>query len=287
MAENKKAILRRRKAVQATQKITKAMKMVAAAKLRKAQDRVVAARPYAKELSRMLSRLVAAGAGQEHPLLKVRETTNPTVAYVVISADRGLAGSYNVNVIRAAQQALRQETRPVKLVTIGRKVRDFFTKRGVKPVREWVAIGEEARWPLAKEMVNELIQLYLSGEVDEVRILYTEFINPVSQRPVEVQLLPLPAPAQAEAGPQAEYIYEPGPEQVLEKLVPKYVETVFFQSLLEAKASEHGARMTAMGNATDNATELIAQLTLQYNRARQASITKEISEIVGGAEALK
>lgn len=287
MAENKKAILRRRKAVQATQKITRAMKMVAAAKLRRAQDRVLAARPYARELSRMLGRLVAAGAGKEHPLLRPREVDEPKVGYVVISADRGLAGSYNVNIIRAAQEALRRETRPVKLITIGRKARDFFVKRGVRPFREWVGLGEEARWPVAREIVGELIQLYLSGELDEVRILYTEFINPVTQRPTEIQLLPLPAPAEAEAGSLVDYIYEPSPEAVLERLVPRYVETVFFQTMLEAKASEHGARMTAMGNATDNATELIAKLTLQYNRARQAAITKEISEIVGGAEALK
>ncbi|MFO7173689.1 MAG: ATP synthase F1 subunit gamma [Bacillota bacterium] len=287
MAENKKAILRRRKAVQATQKITRAMKMVAAAKLRRAQDRVLGARPYARELARMLGRLVAAGAGKEHPLLRPREVDDPKVAYVVISADRGLAGSYNVNIIRAAQEALRRETRTVRLITIGRKARDFFVKRGVKPLREWVYLGEEARWPVAKEIVGELMQLYLSGEVDEVRILYTEFINPVTQRPTEIQLLPLPAPAEAEAGSLVDYIYEPSPEAVLERLVPRYVETVFFQTMLEAKASEHGARMTAMGNATDNATELIAKLTLQYNRARQAAITKEISEIVGGAEALK
>lgn len=288
MPENVKALRQRRKAVVSTQKITKAMKMVAAAKLRRAQERVVNARPYARELATMLGRLVAAGAGKDHPLLKPRETPTPTVAYVVFSADRGLAGSYNVNIIRKAQQAIQAEVRPVRLITIGRKCRDFFAKRGARPRLEWVGIGEEARWSLAKEMVSQVIDLYLKGEVDEVRLVYTEFINPVSQRPKEVQLLPLTAPGGGEAkGALVEYIYEPGAEDVLNSLVPKYVETLFFQALLEAKASEHGARMTAMGNATDNAKELISKLTLQMNRARQAQITKEISEIVGGAEALK
>lgn len=297
MAENKKAILRRRRAVEATRKITRAMKLVAAAKLRRAQERALAARPYARELARMLQHLVAAGAGAQNPLLTRRESPSPQVAYVVITADRGLAGSYNVNVLRAAQAALRGEVRPVRLVAVGRKGRDFFVKRGLKPIREWVGIGEEARWVLAQEMVSELIDLYLKGEVDEVRIIYTEFINAVQQRPREIVLLPVTPPGAEPAGatgPAAahgqatvEYIYEPDAEYVLGKLVPRYVETVFFQTLLEAKASEHGARMTAMGNATDNATELIARLTLQYNRARQAAITKEIAEIVGGAEALK
>ncbi|BDG61764.1 ATP synthase F1 subunit gamma [Caldinitratiruptor microaerophilus] len=291
MAENKKAILRRRRAVEATRKITRAMKLVAAAKLRRAQERALAARPYARELARLLQHLVAAGAGAQNPLLTRRESPSPQVAYVVITADRGLAGSYNVNVLRAAQAALRAEVRPVRLVTIGRKGRDFFTKRGLKPIREWVGIGEEARWPLAQEMVRELIDLYLKGEVDEVRIIYTEFINAVQQRPREIVLLPVTPPGAQPPGDHeqaaVEYFYEPNAEHVLGQLVPRYVETVFFQTLLEAKASEHGARMTAMGNATDNATELIARLTLQYNRARQAAITKEIAEIVGGAEALK
>lgn len=296
MAENKKAILRRRRAVEATRKITRAMKLVAAAKLRRAQERALAARPYARELARLLERLVASGAGASNPLLRPRESVSPQVAYVVITADRGLAGSYNVNILRAAQTAMRQEVRPVQLVTIGRKGRDFFVKRGFRPLREWVGIGEEARWSLAQEMVRELIDLYLKGEVDEVRILYTEFINAVQQRPREIVLLPVragnaPAPSAPAGTPAAasgpEYFYEPDPEYVLGQLVPRYVETVFFQALLEAKASEHGARMTAMGNATDNATELIARLTLQFNRARQAAITKEIAEIVGGAEALK
>lgn len=287
MAENKKAVLRRIKAVKSTQQITKAMKMVSAAKLRKAQERVLAARPYARELAKTLARLVKGGAGANHPLLAQR-TGTPTVAYVVITADRGLAGSFNVNIIRRANATMKADPRPLKLVAIGRKGRDFFKKRDVSPALEYVGLGEEISFSTARAMVSELTNLYLSGQVDEVRLIYTEFINAVSQRPTEVQLLPVVAPEGGnDEGPQMDYIYEPSVEAVLNTLVPRFAETVFYQALLESKASEHGARMTAMGNATDNAKEIINKLTLAYNRARQAAITREISEIVGGAAALE
>lgn len=287
MAEDKKSVLRRIKAVKSTQQITKAMKMVSAAKLRKAQERVLAARPYARELAKTLARLVKGGAGANHPLLAQR-TGTPTVAYVVVTADRGLAGSFNVNIIRRAHATMKADARPLKLVAIGRKGRDFFKKRDVDPVLEYVGLGEEISFSTARQMVNELTNLYLSGQVDEVRLIYTEFINAVSQRPTEVQLLPVVAPEGGkDEGPQMDYIYEPSAEAVLNSLVPRFAETVFYQALLESKASEHGARMTAMGNATDNAKEIINKLTLAYNRARQAAITREISEIVGGAAALE
>lgn len=287
MAENKKAVLRRIKAVKSTQQITKAMKLVSAAKLRRAQEKVLAARPYARELARTLARLVQAGAGASHPLLQQRpEGSN--VAYVVISADRGLAGSYNVNIIRKGQQAMKADPRPLKLIAIGRKGRDFFRKRRIEPVKEFVGVGEEPSFARAREILGEIVALFLAREVDEVRLVYTEFVNAVTQRPTEVQLLPVVAPeGEAHKGADLDYIYVPGAEAVLNTLVPRFAETVFYQALLEAKASEHGARMTAMGNATDNAKEMIEKLTLAYNRARQAGITREISEIVGGAEALK
>lgn len=291
MAENKKAVLRRIKAVKSTQQITKAMKMVAAAKLRRAQEKVLAARPYARELAKTLVRLVQGGAGASHPLLLKRETFSPNVAYVLITADRGLAGSYNVNIIRRAQQSMKDEVRPLKLINIGRKGRDFFKRRGINPVMEYVGIGEEPTFAKARAMLNEVLGLYLAGEVDEVRLVYTEFVNAVTQRPKEVQLLPVVAPdgtaTEERTGPGMDYIYVPDSEAVLNALVPRFAETVFFQALLEAKASEHGARMTAMGSATDNAKEMIGKLTLAYNRARQAGITREISEIVGGAAALE
>jgi len=287
LAENKKAVLRRIRAVKSTQQITKAMKMVDAAKLRRAQEKVLAARPYARELAKTLGRLVAAGAGANHPLLARHAEGAPTVAYVVITADRGLAGSFNINVIRRAHQAIQAESRPVKLITIGRKGRDYFVKRKIQPIMEFVALGDNMTFTLARSIVSKLVDLYLSGQVDEVRLVYTEFVNAVTQRPVEVQLLPVQPSGGSEHHTQVDYIYEPSAEDVLNTLVPRFAETIFYQALLESKASEHGARMTAMGNATDNAQEMIAKLTLAYNRARQASITNEISEIVGGANALK
>lgn len=285
MAENKKAVQRRIKGFKSTMQITKAMKMMSAAKLRKAQQSVLAARPYAKELAKTLARLVQGGAGKNHPLLAQREGTR-TVAYVVITADRGLAGAFNINIIRKAQTAFREDPRGKKLVTIGRKSRDYFRRRGINPVLEYVGLGEEPSFLQARQMVAQLVNLYLQGEVDEVRLIYTEFVNAVSQRPVEVQLLPVVAP---EGAPESaiDYIYVPNAEEVLNTLVPRFAEVTFYQALLESKASEHGARMTAMGNATDNAKDMIAKLSLAYNRARQAAITREISEIVGGAAALQ
>lgn len=287
MAENKKAVLRRIKAIKSTMQITKAMKMVDAAKLRRATEKVLGARPYSKELAKTLARLVQSEAASNHPMLAKRSGT-PVVAYVVMTADRGFAGSYNVNVIRKGHNAMKADPRPLKLVTIGRKGRDYFKKRGIMPTVEYAGFGDDPSFALARQMVTQIIDLYLKGEVDEVRIVYTEFINPVTQRPKEIQLLPVVAPeGTGSTGPAIDYIYVPNAEHVLDVLAPRFAETVFYQCLLEAKASEHGARMTAMGNATDNAKEMIGKLTLAYNRARQAGITREISEIVGGANALQ
>jgi F-type H+-transporting ATPase subunit gamma len=287
LAENKQTVLRRIKAVKSTMQITKAQKMVSASKLRRAQEKVLSARPYARELAKTLARLVKGGAGANHPLLAQR-TGTPTVAYVVMTADRGMAGSFNVNIIRKAHVAMKADPRPLKLVAIGRKGRDFFRKRGITPAVEFTGFGEEPSFALARQMLNQVTAMYLSGEVDEVRLLYTEFVNPVTQRPKEVQLLPVVAPeGAATEGPVMDYIYVPDAEAVLNTLVPRFAEIVFYQGLLESKASEHGARMTAMSNATDNAKDLLGKYTLAYNRARQASITREISEIVGGAAALE
>lgn len=268
--------------------ITKAMKMVSAAKLRRAQEKVLAARPYARELTKTLARLVKGGAGANHPLL-ARRTGTPTVAYVVMTADRGMAGAFNVNIIRRAQASMKADARPLKFVAVGRKGRDFFKKRGVNPVLEFTGFGEEPSFALVRQMLGQVTDLYLKGEVDEVRLIYTEFVNPVTQRPKEVQLLPVVAPEDSgeDKGPDMDYIYVPDAEAVLNTLVPRFAETLFYQAILESKASEHGARMTAMGSATDNAKELIAKYTLAFNRARQAGITREISEIVGGAAALE
>lgn len=297
------ALRRKIGSVKNTQKITKAMKMVAAAKLRRAQEKVLAARPYAGQLAEMLGRLAASDTPIDHPLLQQREVNR--VALVVFSGDRGLCGSYNVNVLRRATAELARLGRSTELIAIGRKGRDFFRRRGRTFAAEFLAIGEEPTFAQAREIAAKLMAMYSSGEVDEVRLVYTEFRSALSQRPVEVKLLPLDRPAREQgpaadatgkpegaAGPQGletpvEYIYEPSPNTILGALVPKAVETQVYRALLESKASEHGARMTAMGNATQNAGELIGKLTLAYNRARQAAITREVSEIVSGAEALK
>lgn len=274
-------IKRRIKSVKSTQQITKAMKMVAAAKLRRAQERVIQARPFAKELSETLGRLVAVAKDAAHPLLEVREPKS--IGYVVITADRGLAGGYNANLIRKANTEIK-ELGEVSLVTVGRKSRDFFRRIG-RPIKsEFVGLGEDIDFSTAKEIANTVMNLYISGEFDEVYLVYTEFVTALTQKPTTVKLLPVQTPEQS--GPQLDYIYEPSPEAVLNVLLPKYVETTLFRALLESKASEHGARMTAMGSATENAKEMIDKLTLSFNRARQAAITREISEIVGGAAAL-
>ncbi len=324
-----KEIKRRIRAVKSTQQITKAMELVAAAKVRRAQDRVLAARPYARRLRAVLSRLATAAAAPQapaepvargaeaqrepgnsgsrapgadgrapHPLMAAREVKR--VGLVAVTGDRGLAGSYNANIIRRVTQRWREleaDGGPgLSLVAVGRKARDHFGKRGYPILESYVGLGEEASLAAARRVARRLMDLYLDGSLDEVRVVYTEFVSALVQYPREIRLLPVspeaepaPGPADEAAGvqPESEVIYEPGPEAVLARLVPRYVELLVFQVLLEAKASEHGARMTAMRSASDNAGELIEELTLDFNRARQASITKELMDIVGGAEALK
>ncbi|GAW31400.1 MAG: ATP synthase F1 subunit gamma [Bacillota bacterium] len=275
-------IKRRIKSIKNTEQITKAMKMVAAAKLRKAQDKVFQARPYARELAGTLSRLAGAALDSTHPLMVKREVKK--VAFVVVTADRGLCGGYNANIIRKVRSEI-SAFNDVSLICVGRKGRDFFRRIGVPIIAEFTGLGEEARYQDAKLIAETIVDLYLKGEFDEVYVVYTEFFSALTQRPKTIKLLPVEAPA--EEGAKVDYIYEPNAETVLSALLPKYLNTTMFRAMLEAKASEHGARMTAMGSATDNAKEMIAKLTLNYNRARQAAITKEISEIVGGAAALE
>lgn len=281
---NTRQIKRRIRATENIKKITKAMEAVSAAKLRRAQERAVAARPFAGRLEEMLRRVAAAGAAAEHPLL-IEPESNAT-AYIFITADRGLAGSYNAMLLR--QMGLRVgRDENVGLLAVGRKGYEHFRKRGVQIYERWLRIGEDARYELAEEVAEYAMNLFTSGRVGKVKLLYAEFITAMSQRPKEVQLLPVAPPeAQPEHGVE-EYIFVPSARELLDVLLPRIVKIEVYQALLEAKASEHGARMTAMRSATDNAGELIETLTLQYNRARQAAITTEISEIVGGAEALK
>src|SRR5690606_14682999 len=282
-------IKRRINSVKNMRQITKAMEMVAAAKLRRAQAQVLSSRPFTDKLREVLARVVSAArkgeGGVSHPLLDVRKEVS-RVLYVLITADRGLAGGYNVNVIRRFQSLLDEETREVAVVAIGRKGRDYLRKRGIEPLREYVNLGDEIEYGVARSIAAELMEDFTSGRFDEINMVYTEFVSVVSQRPVVQRLLPVAEPEGESDEAALEYIYEPDPASVINILLPRFVETQVYGVLMEAKASELGARMTAMRNATDNATEMIDQLTLNYNRARQAGITKEISEIVGGAEAI-
>ncbi|GAB6172780.1 ATP synthase F1 subunit gamma [Paradesulfitobacterium aromaticivorans] len=275
-------IRRRIRSVRNMQQITKAMKMVAAAKLRKAQEKVVSARPYARQLQEILARLAQAQVDVSHPLLDRRPVHR--VGYVLITSDRGLCGGFNANLIRMTSGILAEQANGKGLVTVGRKGRDFFRRGKVEILAEFTGLGDDPSFLQAQQIAREVMDLYQKGEFDEVHLLYTEFITAIQQKPTLMKVLPIEQP-EGELGRQ--YIFEPSPEEILARLLPKYVETVVFRILLESKASEQGARMTAMGSATDNAKDMIDRLTLQMNRARQAAITKEISEIVGGAAALE
>ena len=285
-------IRRRIRAVRSTQQITRAMYMVAAAKLKRAEEQARAGRPYAERLRALIARVAAAAGDFDHPLLARREVKRTLL--VVVTGDRGLAGPYNANLIRLAQQVLGElQGRECLLLPVGRKGRDFFRRRGVAFLDEMTPIGETVTFAQARQLARRVTGAFASGEVDEVRLIYSQYLSAISQRPRQEILLPIGAVAGTtgdSAGTTAqrrhEYLLEPSPERILEQLLPRYVETLIYRSLVEAKASEHGARMTAMKNATDNAAELIETLTLDLNRARQAAITKEIAEIVGGAEAL-
>lgn len=285
-------IRRRIRSVRNTQQITKAMEMVSAAKLRRAEQHARAARPFAERLREVLGQLTAAGAsvgreaqGSELDLLVPRPVVRRT-GYVLITADRGLAGAYNANVIRKCQELLRATEHEAAVVAVGRKGRDFLRRRGITPLAEYVQLGDNIDWVMARSLARDVMEFYRSGRVDEVYLIYNSFVTTVTHRPVALRLLPVEAPAGDGRQAPTDYLWEPSPEAVLRLLVPRYVETQVYRALLEAKASEHAARMVAMRNASDNAEEMIRTLTLSFNRARQAAITKEIAELVGGAEAL-
>jgi len=283
-------IQRRIRSVQSTQKITRAMKLVAAAKLRRAQERILAARPYAGKMSELLGNLVSAASGSDetqHPLLEQRE--GPRRQIVIITADKGLAGAFNANVIRRALEFVRQSnTAEVTLVVVGRKARDFYRRRPWTIKRDMIGFWDRLAYAHAAELADYFMQQYLDGEVDEIHLVYNEFRSVAVQRPVREQLLPIPSTAEGETDTTVvDYLYEPNPKAILDELLPRHVRTQVFRALMESLAGEYGARMTAMEAATKNAKEMIDVLTIQYNKARQEKITKELLDIVGGAEALK
>jgi F-type H+-transporting ATPase subunit gamma len=292
--ESLRDIRKRIASVRSTQQITKAMKMVATAKLRRAQENILATRPYATKMFEVLSSLAARTSPDAHQLLYRRDPKR--VEVMVFTSDRGLCGAFNMNLIQRAEKFLEEEktrTEELALSFIGRKGRDYFRKRNVKMRREYVNFFGKVDFPLAARIGEELVQSYIAEQVDAIYLLYSEFRSAIQQRIVLEKILPVTPKKAAEGeetpkGPTAvEYIYEPSEVEILGKILPMYVEVQVYRALLESAASEFGARMTAMENATNNARDMIEKLTLVYNKARQASITKELIEIVSGAEALK
>ncbi len=280
---------RRIRSVQNTQQITKAMEMVSAAKLRRAQEAAEASRPYNETLRETLARLAAVSFDVRHPLLAKREDVRK-VGYVAITSDRGLCGAYNTNIIRAVNTAVEEDEREVEtgIIAVGRKSRDFYRKRAGLDA-EFINLGDNISYADAREIGQYVVNAYENEEVDEVHLVYARFINVLKQIPTVTQLLPIEPPERDEEEKEIviDYLYEPSADEILLALLPRYIGSQIFNALLESKASEHGARMTAMGNATQNAGEIIDNLTLAMNKARQAAITDEILDIVGGAEALK
>jgi F-type H+-transporting ATPase subunit gamma len=279
-------IQRRIRSVQSTQKITKAMKLVAASKFRRAQERILAARPYATKMDALMGSLVGRAGDETHPLLARRDTGRKRL--VIITADKGLCGAFNSNILRESLRFLRGAAEAsVTLVVVGKKARDFYRRRQFTVKTEMLGFFDRLAYSHAQELAGGLMQEYLAEELDEVHLMYNEFRSVAVQRPVRQQLLPIEAESEGDAGPQEEYLYEPGPEAILDSLLPRHVTTQVFRALMESVAGEHGARMTAMESATKNAREMINLLTIQYNKARQERITKELLDIVGGAEALR
>jgi len=278
-------IRRRIRSVRNTQQITKAMKMVSAAKLRRAQDRVIAARPYTALMRKVLANLaVAVGADDRsasNPLLAQRPEQH--VLLLLFTSDKGLAGAFNTNLIKAAQKFLEdRRSAELELETIGRKGRDFFRRRGVRIAAEHIGILGRPLYEDAAAIARKAIERFRAGEIDAVYVLNNEFKSMIAQRLTIARLLPVEIPTQAEA---VDYIFEQPPNEILESMLPRYVETEVFRSMLETAAAEHAARMMAMEAATSNAGKVIDTLTLYMNRVRQASITKEIIEVVSGASA--
>ena len=278
-------IRRRIKSVQSTAKVTKAMEMVAASKMRRAQERTIAARPYAEKMQQVLADLAAQHSSDEeiHPLLVQRPVNR--IALIHITPDRGLCGGLVASVNRSAASFILEQQVPVSAVVVGRKGRDFLVRSGQEVRAEFTNLGDRPSVVDLQPIAHIVIDDYANGLIDEVHISYTQFINTVNQRPVLWRLLPI-EPAAIEPGQNVEYIYEPSPSEVLAQLLPRFVEKELYHVILESIASEQSARMVAMRNATDNAKEVIEDLTLTYNKARQEMITKELLDITGGAVAL-
>ncbi|WP_342666836.1 ATP synthase F1 subunit gamma [Halonatronum saccharophilum] len=270
---------------ESTKKITKAMKLVAAAKLRKSQERAESAKPFFEKTRETLANISAATDRRLHPLLEEREIKK--IGYIMITGDRGLAGAYNNRIIKKVESNIEESSAESALITIGKKGREYFKRLGIEILSEYMDLEDNPQFSTAVNIAVEAIELYREGIVDEVRLVFTEFNSVISQEVKDVKLLPVQVD---EIEPDKEannYLYEPSTGEVLDAVLPQYVKNIIFTALLQSRASEFASRMTAMDSATDNAEEMIEKLTLSYNRARQAAITQELSEIVGGAEALE
>ena len=297
-------IRRRIRAVKSTQQITKAMKMVAASRLRRAQERIVHARPFANQMMRVLHSLAARVDPAAHPLLDERTTARAKgrILLVVVTADRGLCGSFNTNIIKAAGTFVTEQSAQVALSLVGRRGRDFFVRRGFEVLYQRINLYTALKFDDAREIAKTAIDAFTEGQVDRVCLVYNEFKSIIVQRVVVEQVLPIERQAfdrpggepgraavpggASPVGAETDYIYEPGPEELFAALLPIHVEVQIYRALLESNAAFYAAQMTAMDAASKNASEMIDSLTLRYNRARQAKITKELIEIVSGAEAL-
>jgi F-type H+-transporting ATPase subunit gamma len=283
-----RAIRRRIRSVESTMKITRAMELIATARIGKAQQRVAQSQPYTEKMNDVIRNIAAATGGLQHPLFEPREQR--TAGIVIISSDRGLAGGYNYGVIRLAERQIldyRHQNRNVRLYVVGKKAQSYFRYRKYQIERTWLSITDTPGYADARSVGNVLLNEYMEEAVDSVELFTTRYVSALTQTPMRWGLLPIEPPAATEvaASPVA-YTYEPSPEGILNRLLPRYLEGTVFGMLLEASASEHAARRRAMTAATENAEELTRILTREANQARQAEITTEISEIVGGAEAL-
>jgi len=278
-----RAIKRKIRAVGNIKKITRAMQMVSAAKLKKVQSRLMELRPYSDKIVEFLKGLSAQVKDLNHPLFTPRNAVK-RIGIVAVLADKGLCGSYNSNMMRHVQRFIDEKKKPFVPVAIGKKSVEWFRKQGIELKASYIQLPTAVPFAQIKEIARGLVGLFTSGEVDEVWLLFTRYVNAMTFKPGAVKFLPI----EPESGTlRAEYEFEPEPARILKKLVPRYVEVSLHRLLLESMSSEHAARMNAMRNATDNASDLISSLTLTYNKARQAGITKELLDIVGGAEALK
>jgi F-type H+-transporting ATPase subunit gamma len=284
---NLRDLRRKIRSIENLKKITRAMQMVSASKLKKTQGRLMQIRPYADKISEMLANVSRRIGKVEHPLLTPRAEVKSALV-LVITSDKGLCGTYNTNLINHAEKFIRELGKPCRIVSIGKKAETYFAKRKVEVVDRFTSIPADVPFHVTQKIAEVLLREFDAGRADEVYISFTKFVNALTFRPNTVKFIPVqPAAGKEKKNVESEYLYEPQPRQILNRLVPRYLETSLQRLVLESLSSEHAARMNAMRNATDNAKELIESLTLTRNKLRQANITKELLDIVTGAEALK